>query len=100
MVEAEIGQTFDRTSGFLCGASIMSQRDFVLSSHNSAKISEGSLMRCKANEQITMSITSGFEGSESNKRVPSVDSEGSGGKAPLAISLNESDAQGNDVRSR
>lgn len=79
----------------------MSQRDFVLSSHNNAKSSEDLSMRCKANEQITISMTR-FADSE---WVSSVfesrysDSARNGGKAPSAIPRNESDAQVKDVRS-
>jgi len=80
-------------SGFLWGANITSQRDLVLSSHNSAKSSEALSMRCKANEQITISMIRRFDGSP----VFKLDSIGSGGKAPPAISRNESVAQGKYV---
>lgn len=92
----------DITSGFLCGASTTSQCDLVLSSHSSEKSSEGLSMRCNANEHITISITGGFEDSKKDLPVSASrlrDSEGRGGKAPLAMSRNDSDAQGSDVRS-
>lgn len=80
-----------------------SQRDLVLSSHNSAKSSEASSIRCKANEQITismrifgasgiMSCAFALRGRQSTR--------GSGGKAPLAMSRNDSDAHGCDVLSK
>jgi hypothetical protein len=44
-----------RTSGFLCGAMIISQRAFWLNSHSNPKSCDGVSIRCRANEQITMS---------------------------------------------
>lgn len=101
-------RSFVRTSGFLCGAITISQRDFVLSSQSKEKSSELLSTRCSANEQTTISILLSSEADEMASRVlfsaacifaderldRSVIDDGN---APSATSLNDSASQDRPV---
>ena len=85
----------------------------MLSSHKRENSSDGDCTRCNANEQTTISITTGLSTAspvlsprtevsalESELLPNEVKCEMVEGKAPPAMSMNERGAQGNVVRSR